>query len=97
MSILLNIKFRQFCDKKCHLVDLEGDKLNHEMLMHHAFYAGAAAQREIYDDNAQCEAVTAQAAAAEAAAPAYASYLICGIAIGAIMTICVALLVLQPN
>lgn len=84
MSPLLQIKYRAFIarlDKS--IIGSAGDESHQDAIVRHAFYAGACAQREVFEDNEQ-------AAAINACRPdsVQSQYFIVGVIVGIVIAIC---------
>ena len=89
MSPLLQIKYRAFIarlDKS--IIGSAGDESHQDAIVRHAFYAGACAQREVFEDNEQ-------AAAINACRPdtLQSQYFIVGAIAGIIISACVFLII----
>ncbi len=89
MSPLLQIKYRAFIarlDKS--IIGSAGDEPHQDAIVRHAFYAGACAQREVFEDNEQ-------AAAINACRPdtLQSQYFIVGAIAGIIISACVFLII----
>jgi hypothetical protein len=86
---LLQIKYRAFIarlDKS--IIGSAGDEPHQDAIVRHAFYAGACAQREVFEDNEQ-------AAAINACRPdtLQSQYFIVGAIAGIIISACVFLII----
>jgi hypothetical protein len=89
MSVLLQIKYRAFLSRLDNsIVGSAGDESHQDAIVRHAFYAGAEAQREVFEDNEQ-------AAAINACRPdtLQSQYFIVGAIAGIIISACVFLII----
>jgi hypothetical protein len=99
MNALLQIKYRAFTAKlKASNVSAMGeDTTTNDELLRAAFFSGANAQREIYEDDEQMRSIEAETNPPYCTSALRASMFVLGCAIGCILTIVIAVFVLQPK
>jgi hypothetical protein len=84
VSLLLQIKYRAFLSRlDSSIVGSAGDESHQDAVVRHAFYAGAEAQREVFEDNEQSSAVSKARDNASGC-----QFFVVGVIVGIVIAIC---------